>query len=59
MNGSDVLESVKEWFGRFIAVTDPDDLNVLALWTAQAASVSSPALIPRMLEKCVRTVPAR
>jgi hypothetical protein len=90
------LDDIKEWFGRFIAVTDPDDLNVLSLWTVhthlvvelyttprlqvdsvifgsgkttvldhlqrlccnpiQAASVSSPALIPRMLEIEVRTI---
>jgi hypothetical protein len=94
--GAEVLDDIKEWFGRFIAVTDPDDLNILSLWTAhthlvvelyttprlqvdsvifgsgkttvldhlqrlclspiQAASVSSPALIPRMLETQVRTI---
>jgi Protein of unknown function (DUF3631) len=85
-----------KWFGRFIAVTDPDDLYILALWAmhthlvselyttprllidstvfgsgkttvlehlahlcpnpVQAASLSSPALIPRMLESGMRTV---
>ena len=28
-----LLDDIKEWFGRFIAVTDPDDLNILSLWT--------------------------
>lgn len=95
-NGAAVLDRLVAWFGRFIAVTDPDDLYILALWTAhthlvselyttprllidstvfgsgkttvlehlahlcpnpvQAASLSSPALIPRMLESAMRTV---
>jgi Protein of unknown function (DUF3631) len=95
-DGAELLDDIKEWFGRFIAVTDPDDLNILSLWTVhthlvielyttprlqvdsvifgsgkttvldhlqrlclnpvQAASVSSPALIPRMLEIDVRTL---
>ena len=95
-DGAELLDDIKEWFGRFIAVTDPDDLNILALWTVhthlvvelyttprlqidsvifgsgkttvldhlqrlclnpvQAASVSSPALIPRVLEIDVRTL---
>lgn len=96
MNGAELLDDIKRWFGRFIAVTDPDDLNILSLWTVhthlvielyttprlqvdsvifgsgkttvldhlnrlclkpvQAASLSSPALIPRMLETGVRTI---
>jgi Protein of unknown function (DUF3631) len=96
VDGAALLEAIKEWFGRFIAVTDPDDLNILSLWTVhthlvvelyttprlqvdsvifgsgkttvldhlqrlclnpiQAASVSSPALIPRMLETQIRTI---
>ena len=95
-DGAELLDDIKEWFGRFIAVTDPDDLSILSLWTVhthlvvelyttprlqidsvifgsgkttvldhlqrlclnpvQAASVSSPALIPRMLEIDVRTL---
>jgi hypothetical protein len=95
-DGAELLDDIKEWFGRFIAVTDPDDLNILSLWTVhthlviepyttprlqidsvifgsgkttvldhlqrlclspiQAASVSSPALIPRMLETQMRTL---
>jgi hypothetical protein len=96
VNGAELLDDVKRWFGRFIRVTDPDDLNLLALWTVhtylvielyttprlrvdsvifgsgkttvldhlyrlcqnpvQAASLSSPALIPRMLETQMRTI---
>jgi Protein of unknown function (DUF3631) len=95
-DGAVLLDRIKKWFGRFIAVTDPDDLNILVLWTVhthlvvelyttprlqvdsvifgsgkttvldhlnrlclnpvQAASVPSPALIPRMLETKVRTI---
>jgi hypothetical protein len=96
LDGAELLDDIKEWFGRFIAVTDPDDLNILALWTfhthlvvelyttprlqvdsvvfgsgkttvldhlqrlclnpIQAAAVSSPALIPRMLETRMSTI---
>ncbi len=95
-DGAELLDDIKEWFGRFIAVTDPDDLNILSLWTVhthlvvelyttprlqvdsvifgsgkttvldhlqrlcqnpvQAATLSSPALIPRLLESAVRTI---
>lgn len=94
--GALLLNDTKTWYQRFIAVTDPDDLNILSLWTfhthlvielyttprlqidsvvfgsgkttvldhldrlcsnpVKAASVSSPALIPRMLETKVRTI---
>jgi hypothetical protein len=94
--GGDLLDAIRQWFGRFIAVTDPDDLNILSLWTVhthlaielyttprlqvdsvifgsgkttvldhlnrlclnpvQAATLSSPALIPRMLETKIRTI---
>lgn len=95
-DGAELLDDIKEWFGRFIAVTDPDDLNILSLWTVhthlvielyttprlqvdsvifgsgkttvldhlqrlcenpvQAATLSSPALIPRLLESSMRTI---
>ena len=95
-DGALVLDDIREWFARFIAVTDPDDLSILALWTphtylvpelyttprlqvdstvfgsgkttlldhlaylclnpVQAANLSSPALIPRMLEAGPRTI---
>lgn len=95
-DGAEVLDAVEAWFGRFIAVTDVSDLQLLALWTVsthlaielyttprlqldstmpgsgkttgldhlsrlakspvQAATVSSPALIPRLLENGVRTI---
>ncbi|MGH3637104.1 MAG: hypothetical protein ACRDTV_03115, partial [Mycobacterium sp.] len=91
-----VLDDVAAWFGRFIAVTNPDDLCILALWAVhthlvvelyttprlqidsvvyssgkttvldhlkrlcvspvEAATLSSPALIPRMLESRMRTI---
>jgi hypothetical protein len=96
IDGAALLDDIKAWFQRFIIVTDPDDLNILALWTVhthlvkelrtsprlqvdsvifgsgkttvldhlerlclnpvQAAQLSSPALIPRMLETWMRTI---
>src|SRR5271165_3944637 len=95
-DGAELLDDIAAWYGRFIRVTDPDDLCILSLWTVhthlvvelyttprlqvdsvifgsgkttvldhlnrlclnpvQAASLSSPALIPRMLETKIRTI---
>ncbi|MGO9283584.1 MAG: hypothetical protein ACLP75_11475, partial [Mycobacterium sp.] len=95
-DGAELLDKLAEWFARFICVTDPDDLNLLVLWTVhthlvvelyttprlqidsvifgsgkttvldhlqrlcknpvQAATLSSPALIPRLLESAMRTL---
>lgn len=95
-DGVALLDATVAWLQRFIAVTDPDDLRIVALWVAhtylvvecyttprlqidsviwesgkttlldhlnhlcldsvQAASLSSPALIPRLLETRMRTV---
>jgi hypothetical protein len=95
-DGAALLDDLVGWFARFIAVTDVDDLSLLALWTAhtflvnelytsprllidsimegsgkstvidhlnrlclhpvQAATISSPALIPRLLEYGMRTI---
>ena len=94
--GMPACHSTAAWYGRFIRVTDPDDLNLLTLWTVhthlvvelyttprlqvdsvifgsgkttmldhlqrlcenpvQAATLSSPALIPRLLESAMRTL---
>lgn len=96
INGAELLYSTQAWFGRFIRVTDDDDLGLLTLWTAhthlveelyttprlmidsvvpgsgkttvldhlhrlcpnpvQAAHLSSPALLPRLLENGMRTI---
>jgi hypothetical protein len=96
IDGAELLGRIVEWFARFICVTDPDDLNLLALWTVhthlvaelyttprlqidsviygsgkttvldhlqrfcvrsvQAATLSSPALIPRLLQTAMRTL---
>ncbi|OMB93208.1 hypothetical protein A5732_16795 [Mycobacterium colombiense] len=96
LDGAEVLNRTAAWYGRFIRVTDPDDLNLLTLWTVhthlvvelyttprlqvdsvifgsgkttvldhlqrlceypvQAATLSSPALIPRLLESAMRTI---
>lgn len=95
-DGADLLDDTVEWLSRFIAVTDPADLQITALWIAhtyvvvecytsprlqidsviwesgkttlldhlhhlcldpvQAASLSSPALIPRLLDNRMRTI---
>ena len=95
-DGAEVLDATADWYGRFIGVTDPDDLNLLALWTAhtflapelyttprlqidstifgsgkttlldhlahlclnpiQAATLTSPALIPRLLQQGPATI---
>ena len=94
--GAALLDDLVAWFGRFIAVTIPADLCLLALWAVhthlvnelyttprllidsimegsgkttvldhlhrlcvhpvQAASISSPALLPRLLESGMRTI---
>ncbi len=96
LDGEHVLDRTAEWFRRFIAVTDPDDIDLLTLWTIhtfltvelyttprlqidstvpesgkttvldhlshlcrnpiQAATLTSPALIPRMLEQGPHTI---
>ncbi len=96
VDGAVVLDQVHVWFGRFIAMPNPDDLYVLTLWAVathvaaelytsprllidstmpgsgkttvldhlqrlahrpiQAASLSSPALLPRLLEHGIRTL---
>jgi hypothetical protein len=96
VDGAELLDDLVTWWARFIAVTDPDDLNLLALWAVhthlvnelytsprllidsimegsgkstvidhlnrlclhpvQAATISSPALIPRLLEYGMRTI---
>ena len=95
-DGAGLLDRVVAWLFRYIAVTDPDDLSIVALWIlhtylviecyttprlqidsviwesgkttlldhlnhlcrdpVQAASLSSPALIPRLLENRMRTI---
>jgi hypothetical protein len=96
VDGAELLDNLVTWWARFIAVTDPDDLFLLALWAVhthlvnelyttprllidsimegsgkstvidhlnrlclhpvQAATISSPALIPRLLEYGMRTI---
>lgn len=96
VDGAQLLDDLVAWWRRFIAVTNPDDLDLLALWTVhthlvrecytsprllidsimegsgkstvidhlnrlcvhpvQAATITSPALIPRLLEGGMRTI---
>ena len=96
IDGAELLDDLVTWWVRFIAVTDTDDLYLLALWAVhthlvrelyttprllidsimegsgkstvidhlnrlcvdpvQAATISSPALIPRLLENRMRTI---
>jgi len=48
VDGADLLDDIKEWFGRFIAVTDPDDLNILSLWTVHTHLVIELYTTPRL-----------
>jgi hypothetical protein len=96
LDGAGLLDRIEQWFSRFIAVTEDQDLSLLALWTVsthlavelythprllidstmpgsgkttvldhlsrlawapvQAASLSSPALLVRLLQNGVRTI---
>ena len=42
VDGAAVLEDLKEWLGRFIAVVEPQDLDVLALWSVHKLHLLSP-----------------
>lgn len=47
--GSAVLNAVRAWYKRFIAVTDDDDLDILALWTVHTHLVRELMTTPRLL----------
>jgi hypothetical protein len=47
-DGAEVLARIAAWFGRFIRVTDPDDLNLLTLWTAHTHLVVELYTTPRL-----------
>ena len=48
VNGAELLDRISRWFGRFIAVTDPDDLKILALWTPHTYLVEELYTTPRL-----------
>jgi hypothetical protein len=98
VDGAELLDDLVVWWGRFVRVTNPDDLNLLTLWAVhthvvvecyttprllidsimegsgkstvcdhmsrlcvgdppvQAAAISSPALIPRLLQQGMHTI---
>lgn len=43
-----VLDRLSVWFGRFIRVTDPVDLDLLTLWTAHTYVVNETYTTPRL-----------
>lgn len=43
------LDHLVNWFGRFIRFTDPDDVNILALWTAHTHMASALYTSPRLM----------
>lgn len=47
--GSAVLNAVRAWYKRFIAVTDDDDLDILTLWTVHTHLVRELMTTPRLL----------
>jgi len=48
VDGAAVLDDLKDWFGRFIAIVDPHDLDVLALWTAHTHLAEQLHTSPRL-----------
>jgi hypothetical protein len=48
-NGADLLDDLVAWFARFIAVTNPDDLPLLALWAVHTHLVVELYTTPRLL----------
>ncbi|EUA14895.1 hypothetical protein I546_1144 [Mycobacterium kansasii 732] len=47
--GSAVMNAVRAWYERFIAVTDDDDLDILTLWTVHTHLVRELVTTPRLL----------
>ena len=49
VDGAELLDNLAEWWGRFIAVTNPDDLYLLPLWTVHTHLVNELYTTPRLL----------
>jgi Protein of unknown function (DUF3631) len=49
INGAELLDRTQAWFGRFIRVTDDDDLALLTLWSAHTHLVNELFTTPRLL----------
>lgn len=49
LNGAELLDSLVDWYGTYLAVTDPDDLKVIALWTAHTHLAVELYSTPRLL----------
>lgn len=45
----DPLDRLVNWFGRFIRFTQPDDMNILALWTVHTHLASALYTSPRLI----------
>lgn len=48
VSGDEILNRITAWFERFVAVTDPDDLYTLALWTSHTYLVEELFTTPRL-----------
>ena len=49
INGAALLDEIADWYGRFILVTDPSDLKLLALWTVHTWVAPELYTTPRLL----------
>lgn len=47
-DGAELLDRIRNWFARFIAVTDPLDLCILALWVVHTYLVVELGTTPRL-----------
>ncbi|HME78987.1 MAG TPA: DUF3631 domain-containing protein [Mycobacterium sp.] len=47
-NEGDILDRTVAWFDRFIAMPDPDDLNIVALWTIHTHLATELRSSPRL-----------
>jgi hypothetical protein len=47
-DGAELLDRTAAWYGRFVRVTDPDDLNLLGLWTIHTHLVVETYTTPRL-----------
>jgi hypothetical protein len=49
VDGAQPLDDIVKWLGRFIRVTDPDDLSILALWIPHTYLARELYTTPRLL----------
>lgn len=49
LDSSNLLDAIVAWFKRFIAMPDPDDLNIVALWTVHTHLATELIASPRLM----------